>query len=547
MFPPKHVRALVEQFEDAWHAGAPVEVGAFVQDVADRTDPPLDADSRRPLVVWLIEVDLEFRWKRRPPGTPGPDLHHYAARVPDLGPPDSWPKELILAEYQARRQWGDQPDVESFVRRFPSRRDELLPELVRIDEEVAKARTRSADRPTPPEHDLDRTADGSTAHYPAVPGYEVRRELGRGGMGVVYLARHVKLDRLVALKMVVQGTAGRSTLNRFLAEAGAVAAVRHPNVVQVYDYGENGGAPFLALEYLPGGTLADVLRDGQRLSPAEAAALVAKVARGVAAAHARGVVHRDLKPGNVLLDDAREPKVADFGLAKRDGRADLTRSGAILGTPAYMSPEQADGDRFIGPQADVWALGAILYEALTGRRPFSGSDAGAVLRKVRAGEFRPPRARVRGLSRDLDLICRTCLERSPSDRYPTAAELADDLERYLRGEPIAVRPAGLVERTYKQGRARPPRAHRQEQGAGVPPRRPARPPRPRPGRPHDAGELRHRQGGLAVRRRRVGDGGRVQPRRPAGGGQPGGTAAGRVDGRPGRPHGRPAAPGDRKS
>ena len=232
---------------------------------------------------------------------------------------------------------------------------------------------------------------GTTPHVKVPPpttaeyaGYEILSELGRGGMGVVYKARDLKLNRLVALK-VVRGHVDRRELIRFLAEAEAAAAVKHPNVVQVYACGEDRGRPFLVLEYCPGGTLIERLA-ALRSDPRAAVEVLAKVAAGVAAAHEAGVVHRDLKPSNVLFDEAGEPRVADFGLAKL-GTSDLTATGAVMGTPAYMCPEQAEGrTKFVGPQADVWALGVILYEALTGRRPFDGADISEILRRVRTDE-----------------------------------------------------------------------------------------------------------------------------------------------------------------
>ncbi|WP_439620628.1 protein kinase domain-containing protein [Gemmata sp.] len=306
----------------------------------------------------------------------------------------------------------------------------------------------------------------------AIPGYEVLGELGRGGMGVVYKARQVALNRVVALKTILGGRVGPKDLARFLIEAEAVAAIEHPNVVRVYEYGDHEGQPYMALEFLPGGTLGDrIERAGGRLPPLAAARLVATVARGVAAAHALGIVHRDLKPANVLFgreDSAREdggsgtgadgqtsaPKVADFGLAKR-AASNLTQTQAVMGTPSYMAPEQADGrTKFVGPTADVWSLGVILYEALHGERPFQAGDVHGLLGMIRSADVPAydPRARV---PRELDLICRKCLEKNPADRYPAAAELADDLERYARGEPVTVRPLGPAARAARWAKRNP--------------------------------------------------------------------------------------------
>ena len=283
---------------------------------------------------------------------------------------------------------------------------------------------------------------------PSLPGYEVLGELGRGGMGVVYKARQVSLNRTVALKMLPGGAyAERHELARFLGEAEAVAAVKHPHVVQVYDFGQCDARPYFAMEYLGGGSLVDLIRTSGRLAPATAAALVEKVARGVQAAHDLGIVHRDLKPANVLLADDGEPKVADFGLAKRGGRTDLTRTGAVMGTPHYMAPEQAAGRaKFVGPAADVYALGAILYECLTGRTPFAAEDTVRLLVKVVEDEPEPVRRLAPDVPRDLEAVCLKCLRKEPAARYATAEDLAADLRRFLNGESVAARSTGVLGR-----------------------------------------------------------------------------------------------------
>ncbi len=297
--------------------------------------------------------------------------------------------------------------------------------------------------PTTAAHDGPRLiATGTTV----VPGYEVLGELGRGGMGVVYKARQVALNRTVALKMVLTGEhADPTELARFLAEAEVVAAVRHPHVVQVFEFGEAGGRPFFAMEHLDGGTLDKTIRAAGKLSPRAAAGLISKLARGVQAVHDLGIVHRDLKPRNVLLDESGEPKVVDFGLAKRGGRDDLTRTGVVMGTPAYMAPEQAAGKaKFAGPAADIYALGVMLYECLSGRPPFQAEDTVSLLLKV-AEETPPPlRDMAPEVSRDLEIVCLKCLEKEPHARYATARDLADDLDRVLAGEPVA----GLVETCF---------------------------------------------------------------------------------------------------
>jgi tRNA A-37 threonylcarbamoyl transferase component Bud32 len=302
------------------------------------------------------------------------------------------------------------------------------------------------------------TTDPSHAPVmPTVPGYDLLAPLGEGGMGVVWKARQVKLNRLVALKMVLGGQrAGSKELIRFLAEAESVAAVKHTHIVQVYEYGEVNGRPFLAMEYLPGGSLADRLDRTDPLDPKTAAELVATLADAVQAAHDLGIVHRDLKPTNVLYDEHDQPKVTDFGLAKRVGGSDLTATQAVMGTPAYMAPEQARGDtKFVGPQADVHSLGVILYECLTRTRPFEALDQLALLRKVAEDEPERPGKRVPGLPQDVELICLKCLAKDPAERYPTAGSLAADLRRFAAGESVSVRAPGVVERATKWARRKP--------------------------------------------------------------------------------------------
>jgi serine/threonine protein kinase len=292
---------------------------------------------------------------------------------------------------------------------------------------------------------------------PAVPGYEVLGVLGRGGMGVVYRARQVRLGRVVALKMIRDGgLAGPEQIRRFRAEAEAVARLQHPHVVQVYEVGDCAGRPYFSLEYVDGGTLAERLR-GLPQPPRAAAQTVATLARAVQAAHERGVVHRDLKPGNILLTADGTPKVSDFGLAKRlEGASAHTQTGAVLGTPSYMAPEQAGGrSRVIGPPADIYALGAILYGMLTGRPPFLGTTPLDTLHQVAADEaVRPSRLQPK-VPRDLDTICLKCLEKDPGRRYGSARELAEDLDRFLAGEPVRARPAGRWERLGKWARRWP--------------------------------------------------------------------------------------------
>ena len=292
---------------------------------------------------------------------------------------------------------------------------------------------------------------------PSLPRYEILESLGEGGAARVYRARDRELGREVALKVLrPQTQLSEGARERFLREARLASGVSHPNLVTVYDAGEAEGVPYLVMERVDGDPLSRRLEEGG-LGPEERVPLILKVAQGVAEAHAQQIVHRDLKPANILVTRGGEPKVADFGLAFAAGtETRLTRTGATLGTPLYMAPEQVEGaPEDLGPPTDVYALGAILYEVLTGRPPHTGRSAMEIYRRIVIDDPVPPRklnARVDG---DLEAVCLKALEKRPSDRYPTAAEFADDLARHLSGEPVRAKPSGPVARGWKFLRRRP--------------------------------------------------------------------------------------------
>src|SRR5262245_10368560 len=303
---------------------------------------------------------------------------------------------------------------------------------------------------------LEPPGQSSNPAPPAVPGYEILAELGRGGMGIVYQARQCSLKRPVALKMILAGFhADSAARTRFSTEAEAIARLQHPNIVQIHELGEHEGGAFLSLEFVEGGNL---LQKTAGIAQPErfAAGLVETLARAVHYTHERGIVHRDLKPTNVLLAADGTPKITDFGVAKfLDADAGATRTETLLGTPNYMAPEQAAGDsKKVGAAADVYSLGAILYELLTGRPPFRGATPLSTLEQVRTQDPVPPR-RFRSLSLDLETICLKCLEKQPAKRYSSAQDLADDLRCVLDGRPIQARPIRIWQHLWRSARRHP--------------------------------------------------------------------------------------------
>ena len=380
---------------------------------------------------------------------------HYLSRDPDLAADAGRAVELIYTEFLLREELGEAPTLEEFLARFPAFADELRRQ-VDLHRALGPGLDGFADEST----DLGSLApangpgDGRES-WPDLEGFRIEAELGRGGMGIVFRATQLNLGRAVAIKVIRgDGLPSADAAARFVAEAGVIAKLSHPNLIQIFALGEQGRRPYLVMEFVDGVTLASRC-GGTPLAPGVAMRLVEDVASGIAAAHRLGVIHRDLKPSNILLAADGTPKVADFGLAKLlDGDSGLTRTDAILGSPSYMAPEQAEGrNRDVGPAADVYALGAILYELVTGRPPFRAATVMQTLDQVRSGEVVLPSRLQPGLPRDLETICLKCLEKDPARRYASAEALARDLRRCLDHVPILARrtgPAGRLLRWYRR-------------------------------------------------------------------------------------------------
>lgn len=411
------------KFEQAWQRGE-------LPDLENHL--PADAETRRHLLPELLRIDLEHHLVV---GLPCP-LEDYPQRFPDLD--ESAFVALIAFDYELRhRQAG--PTPEDYLNRFPHLRERLLAWF----------------HAAPPAHSPSARLLPHTAGPLVVGKYELLDPLGSGAFAIVYRGRDRELQRTVAVKMPRHGPlATPEAGSRLLREARSIARLRHPGIVTLLDAVEQDGLFCLVSEFIEGGTLAQRLADG-RLPPREAAGLIAAVADALDHAHRQGIIHRDIKPSNILLDSAGQPRLADFGLAHCDADSTLTSEGRVLGTLAYMAPEQARGDSHRADvRADVYGLGAVFYECLTGEPPFRGR-ADAVLRHLLEDEPQPPRSVQPDISRDLECICLKCLEKEPARRYASAAALAADLRSFLGGQLVQARPLTAARRLERWVQRRP--------------------------------------------------------------------------------------------
>ncbi len=391
----QRIDVICDAFESAWQEGSVPQIEDFLTDTEDRTS----------LLQELLALDLEYR-----------------------------------------RQTDDVPQAEEYHTRFPGDSTVVLQAF--SEESTVKPGSPYLSDTVPLSQGNPLSGDGDGEDF---AGYQLLEEIARGGMGVVFRALQTKVNRVVALKMILSGQlASEEEVRRFRSEAEAAALLDHPNIVPVFDVGECGGRHYFSMGYVDGISLGDRLKDGP-LAPREAALLMVPIADAVACAHDNGVIHRDLKPSNVLLDTSGAPRVTDFGLARQmESDSNLTATGQVMGTPSYMPPEQAAGEiGRIDGRSDIYSMGAILYTLVTGRPPFQAAHIVETLRQVIEEEPVEPRILNSDVDADLETVCLKCLNKEPSQRYQTATELVEELNRYLEGHPIHARSVTRVERLWR--------------------------------------------------------------------------------------------------
>ncbi|OHB81459.1 MAG: hypothetical protein A2V98_02790 [Planctomycetes bacterium RBG_16_64_12] len=472
------VETVLDQFERAWHRGEPPDIHEFLSPPAGPSADPAD---RQRLLGELVMVDLWYRWRHakrgkgvrnllpeRPGGgyaqkvpdpfsrpdeetwrpeasrSPLPEcplLEDYVLEFPEMGPLEEVPVVVIGEEYRARKRWGDQPPTcEGYVARFPAQAPQLRRALPLIDEDLsAQAKASHAPTTSRAGDTLAETIDHLPGDRPAPPPakigkYHVVDMMEQGGQAQVYRAVHPALSKELVIKLS-RGTmqSGPMGMDQLIAEGKLLAELDHPNLARVYDLDFHENRPFLVMEYVRGRNLRHHASEHQYL-PAEAAMLVAKIARALATAHARGIVHQDIKPGNIVIDESGEPRVIDFGLARlRPAWVEVPdEPEGISGTVQYMAPEQARGEtQRIDPRTDVFGMGAVLYFLLVGRAPFADESILASLEHARRCDFEASALRRAGVPRPLEAVCLRAMQAEPADRYASAEAMAADLDRFV--------------------------------------------------------------------------------------------------------------------
>ena len=444
---------LCQQLDDLWQQGQTPDVWQFLDATGDAAGDEL---------VALLRLDQQQRWRRGQRVL----VESYLAGRPQLASDEEMLLDLLYSEVLLRDERGESPRLEEYQQRFPQYQDRLRRQFEvhealadeSLDDTGISSATRGFSGPDPATD-----SQPAASAQPSIPGYEVLDEVGRGGMGIVYKARQLMPERIVALKLIrrdwldfLPDVSKSSAIDRFHTEAEAAAQLEHDNIVTVYEVGDIQGQHYYAMRYVDGQSLAEIHRDTPSENR-EAAGCIERVARAVHQAHSQGILHRDIKPQNIMVDRrTNRPLVTDFGLAKfLSARDDRTRTGEAIGTPAYMSPEQARDAAHVTQQADVYSLGATLYYVLTSRPPFQAANLIETLRQITSEDPVSPRQLNPAVDRDLDTICLKCLDKETTKRYASAELLADDLQRYCQGKPILARPIGFPGRTWRWCRRNP--------------------------------------------------------------------------------------------